>query len=1000
MRARAEALDSAYLRTGGGPLSLAGGQLWLRQSDALADAPGDPDAAEAADRRGVAILHATRVTVHDGKLAAGDVSVFRLSGDDRLLQRIEAPQVVLEPGNWELDAARVIVPGRLPSPPREVDVPTDFTVSRVQESFAPPDTFSVWALPSFIDALERSGFSAVRHRLHFQALLALPLLCGTMCLLAAGFSMRSTRRGGVAQMVGSGGRGWFCAVHGQQGGAGVRPIGRPAARAGRLGARRRWPALVGVVVAPSGRRLMAARRMCRALLVGVALGTLGVAATAELARAQFAATGPGAPVRRDQPVYYLADRAEYDRDRELVTLSGRVEIWQGDRVMRADTVTYDRKTATAAATGHVVLLEPDGQVLFSEYAELTGSMKDGVLRNMSAQLAENGKLVANGGRRTGGTINELSRAVYSTCNVCAKHPEQAPLWQLRARAAVQDTEHKKIEYRDVVLDLYGVPVLWLPYLTHADPSAKRASGFLIPSAGESSHIGTFFAAPYYWAIDPHQDVVLTPLVATKAGPALDATYRRRFNSGDVTANASVAYDASHLQGHVFAKGQFVIDDEWRWGFNVNEASSAVYLRDFKVADVPDYLSSNIYLEGFGQGAYSRLDTKFYQGISTSIDTARLPYVLPRYEYSFQGQPGALGGHLNVDTQSFNVIRETGTNTARTGLVLNWERPAVGALGDVWKATLNLQTGGYESRQLDASPSWGPRNAAGAAQAMPTAALELRWPFSHSGDWGTQVIEPRVQLVGAPNASGYRLQKDGDGTLFVNSAVPNEDSLVPELSDSNLFSLNRFPGIDRLEGGLRANVALHAAWDWQGGDLDALVGQSYREHKDAAFPVGSGLSDRVSDIVGHVNLTPSPYFDLSTQGRFDHRTGHVRVADALASAGPSWLRVNAGYIYSTFDPYFYYDTPPTGTYPLTPRNEVTLGANAVEGRYKLGAYVRRNLQTRKLVAAGFSGSYEDECFVFSGSFFRRYTSLVNDSGGTTVLFQVTLKTVGTFGFHAF
>ena len=33
MLGRAEVLDNAYLRTGGGPLALAGGQLWLRQAD-------------------------------------------------------------------------------------------------------------------------------------------------------------------------------------------------------------------------------------------------------------------------------------------------------------------------------------------------------------------------------------------------------------------------------------------------------------------------------------------------------------------------------------------------------------------------------------------------------------------------------------------------------------------------------------------------------------------------------------------------------------------------------------------------------------------------------------------------------------------------------------------------------------------------------------------------------------------------------------------------------
>lgn len=200
MLSRAEALDNAYLRTGGGPLALRGGQLWLRQSD------------RQLDPQGVAILHGRSVTLRDGALAASDVSVFRLSADDRLLSRIEAARASLVSGGrgsdaggfWLLEGARSIAPDRLPEEVGTMRLPTDLTVGRVQDSFASPDTLSVWTLPDFIGLLERSGFSAIRHRLHFQTLLALPLLAGTMALVSAGFSMRPARRGGVARMIGSG----------------------------------------------------------------------------------------------------------------------------------------------------------------------------------------------------------------------------------------------------------------------------------------------------------------------------------------------------------------------------------------------------------------------------------------------------------------------------------------------------------------------------------------------------------------------------------------------------------------------------------------------------------------------------------------------------------------------------------------------------------------------------------------------------------------------------
>ena len=192
MYARAETLDDIYLKSVPSQVALAGGQLWLRQSD------------RGLVEDGVAIMHARRVQLRGKRLHAGEVSIFRLDHADHLLSRVEAGTASLHDGAWQLVDARTIKPDHLPVAVGAMALPTDLTVRRVQEGFASPDTLSVWALPGFIALLEHSGFSAIRHRLHFQSLLALPLLAGTMALVAAGFSMRPARRGGVANMIGSG----------------------------------------------------------------------------------------------------------------------------------------------------------------------------------------------------------------------------------------------------------------------------------------------------------------------------------------------------------------------------------------------------------------------------------------------------------------------------------------------------------------------------------------------------------------------------------------------------------------------------------------------------------------------------------------------------------------------------------------------------------------------------------------------------------------------------
>jgi len=725
---------------------------------------------------------------------------------------------------------------------------------------------------------------------------------------------------------------------------------------------------------------------------GLALALLAVL-WAAAARAQMPGAGQ---VSGDQPVYYQADTVEYDRERGVVTLTGKVEFWQGERMMMADKVTYDRNSGVATAMGNVVLLEADGQTVFADYAELSGGMKDGVMTGLRALLAQNGRLAANGARRTDGRVSELSRAVYSTCDLCPTDPQRPPLWQVRARSAIQDKDNKRIEYHDAVVDMWGIPLLYAPFLAHPDPTERRQSGILVPTAGYSTHLGGFAAVPYYWVIDDQSDATITPLVGTMNGPMVDVDYRRRFNNGQLNVNASAANDNGSAAGHIFAKGLFAIDETWRWGFDVNRASSIDYMRDFKVQNWRPVLTSEVFAEGFGQGSYTRIEARVFQGLTSSVIAKQLPMALPYWQYSFAGERDRLGGRIGMDVDMFNLMRTEGTTTRRARLSTTWDRPAVGLLGEVWRLSLRLDTAAYSALQFEQQPNYGVPSNVNSAQAMPTMAVMLRWPLMRdAGSWGTQTIEPIVQIAGGPRSTSY---------LRNRTQMPNEDALDLALgfTDATLFSLNRFQGVDRLEGGGRGAVALRAAWDFpSGGKVEALVGQSYRTAKDEAFPIQSGLRNVYSDVVSRVTVAPTSWFDITSRQRTSPRTWQIQFADALASVGTDRFKVYGGYIYSLYNPYSLYQTPTSYQTSLdSPRNEGTLGFSTKIGdHWRFSAYARRNLATGQEVVNGVRGGYEDECFAFDVNLFRRYTSINGDNGATTLLFQVTFKTIGQFGFSA-
>jgi lipopolysaccharide export system permease protein len=183
---RYEKLEDQYLRGRTSSLDLARSGLWLRQIE--------PD--------GQFLIHSESVI--SGSVTLKPVIVFMFDANGGYNGRIDAETAVLHPGFWQIEKGWLNRSGQAAEYLPEYRLPTDLTLEKIQEGFAAPETLSFWELPRFIRMLEDSGFSAVRHRLHYQSLLSHPLLFCAMVLFAAAFSLRQTRRGGTLLMVAGG----------------------------------------------------------------------------------------------------------------------------------------------------------------------------------------------------------------------------------------------------------------------------------------------------------------------------------------------------------------------------------------------------------------------------------------------------------------------------------------------------------------------------------------------------------------------------------------------------------------------------------------------------------------------------------------------------------------------------------------------------------------------------------------------------------------------------
>ncbi len=685
-----------------------------------------------------------------------------------------------------------------------------------------------------------------------------------------------------------------------------------------------------------------------------------------------------------QPALLSADRVSYDEELGLVVATGHVEISQDNRILHANTVTYNQRTDSVTASGDVSLLEPDGNVIFGSYVELSEGLKEGVIQNFRLLMADKSRFAAAGARRTGGDLTEMAKGVFSPCELCKDDPQAPPLWQIKAAKIVHDQVEHQVYYEDARLEMYGVPVVYSPYFSHPDPTVKRQSGFLAPRFGQSTQLGYITQIPYFWAIAPDKDLTVAPIFTTEQGVVYDGEYRERWSFGKIRIDGSItdpkAVDANgtpkpgnQIRGHVKGDGIFNLDENWRTGFNVQRETDQTYLRRYKVIySEPTVLPANGYVEGFFGRSYNSLNAYAFQDTRQAVNIRTLPVVAPIYEYNYESEPGSHGQRWIVDASAMNLFREIGVDSRRITQRTRWELPYTSPIGEIYTLTMSMETDGYatEHNAFAGNTSGDPQST---GRVLPQTKFDWRYPWVRSDGNVQEIVEPHIALIAGPQARNT-------------DRIPNEDSLDFELDEQNLYSLNPFPGTDRAEGGERIVYGGSVgAYGKGGGTTNLFLGQRYRLHKDDTFDSSTGLQDRQSDYVGKLQIRPLKWFDMIYRFRNSKDDFSPRRTEVTTYVGPDWWQTGTDYVSLT------QNVPGQG---LVSIQQITPYTNfRITQYWSGGANLTRDLNTEKTRSFSLRATYNDECFNLTASFIKNYTRDRDVTPSTTFLLQLTFKYLG-------
>ena len=607
-----------------------------------------------------------------------------------------------------------------------------------------------------------------------------------------------------------------------------------------------------------------------------------------------------------------ADQIVFDDRNKTAVATGNVVLTYGNYVLIARRVSYNRETDTMRAEGEIRLREPGGNILESDVLELQNRFRDGFAEHIRLLLTNEAIVTAIYAKRRDGYLTVYERTTYTRCRTCVT-ADGTPAWQLVASSTTHDEREKTIEHRDAKLEVLGVPVFYWPYLSHPDPTVKRASGFLIPRFSHSSVFGFGYEQPYFWNISQNMDLTITPKITSEQGPLLDLEFRHRLAKGEYSVRGVGVYQFNpddlpspgdeRWSGWFNTTGKFDINKRWKWGWDGTIVSDDTFGREYDF-DERTEIANLIYLNGIHDRNYTTVRAYNFQGLLQNDDQDTFPTAAPYFRHDYTFDFPVLGGELGLDTDMYSLYRDRawvpydtnpqtldvvqGTRQLRATTQLHWRKEIVTDPGVIITPFARVRgdllvSDNVPTQRVDNSEPLVNQGEITEARILPSGGVDIRLPLVKSDSMGTHVLTPIAQIISSVD----------EGDI---SGWGNEDAISLNYAASNLFLENRFTGNDRYEGGTRINAGfLYTLGFDNGTSFNASFGQSYHIAGQNSFVAGSGLSNDVSDLVAAIWYQPAENWKISYQARFDQSSLAIREQDIGVSGTYSRLKTALNYV---------------------------------------------------------------------------------------------------------
>ena len=655
-------------------------------------------------------------------------------------------------------------------------------------------------------------------------------------------------------------------------------------------------------------------------------------------------------INAEEKIKIYADEVRVDEVNEKVTATGNAVAVNEDNIkIKSDKLIYNKSINYLEANGNVIINDQMKNTFFLDELNASNNFNTISGKSVKARLHDDSRIVGSNFDKKD-KISIAENAEYTPCIKENYLIKNCPGWKLKSKKIYHDSENRTIHYDHAQIQLFNIPVFYLPYFSHPDPSVKKRSGFLMPTIQTDNQLGETFSIPIFVNLNSNRDLTFTPNIQTTANNFYNLDYRHLNDSFNLEINSSIDDndDNTGTSNHLFFESE-IFNSYGNLNTYLRTSNNDTYMRKNNINNLT-VLKSGIEFDREEKNTFFSIETIGYKHLT--VDNQQWEYLYPSIVYDINNiDNNIFDGNVSLNNK-FSFRKNLNENyVSLASSQLNWTNQKIKKnLGLIFDNEANLRV---TSISIDEKS----RSDTSNIRFYPQLSSKISYPLLKSSSSFNQTVTPIIMPIIAPY---------------------NNYTGAQDVTNSNLFSTNRATSISEWESGPRINYGI----EWfinseKGTDIRTVIGQNYRFNK-----LRDDTSREISDyfINSNININLENYLDGSLIIDRDDLKIRSLNANSFNKFGDLIFAINYDYT--------------SGKYNSSAEQVAVGGKYELENNLFIRFTGAKNLDSNKNIGYQYGVLYENDCLGIDFNYYRDLTKDrdIKESDGFS--FTVVLKPFGS------